>query len=456
MARLPKKRPRLKGVEVKPGSVRQARAEAGLSLAQVAGSELTRAAIHLVERGASRPSMPTLQLIATRTGKPLSYFLSERPGAIPKQTGLVDPRLTELEHLLVTGELSEAVDLANSVLKLPLDAPSEAQARSLLGQALVRLSRPDEAMEHLKRAKQLFEQLGDRWGYVDCLDCEAFGLYLLEDPRAVPTAEEALSECSRLEPQAPSLEVRILTHLGNMYVLRREWSKAIRSFDSAVEAAGALRDIGRLGAMYTSLSVAYQETGNLAKAASYAQRALAVHEMQRDRGNLARAQNNLGLVLMKQGDYARAAEHLESSLGNFTAVNLEHGRAHVLLSIGELHLNRGDLGQAEASFEAAAELSERLGERLTLALSHQFLGRVAAERGNDEETDAQFWLALELLSTEPASERLVECHAAYAQALEDRGDTRTANQHWKEALAASRPGLVKPISLDSELIARAN
>src|SRR5438132_7923727 len=95
-----RRRPRLKGVDIKPGTVRQARAEAGLSLAEVAAGELTRAAIHLIETGRSRPSMPTLQLIASRTGKSLAYFLAERPATLAAQhPASLDPPLTELERL---------------------------------------------------------------------------------------------------------------------------------------------------------------------------------------------------------------------------------------------------------------------------------------------------------------------------------------------------------------------
>src|SRR5439155_19787729 len=92
-------RPRLKGVEIRDGSVREARLESGLSLAQVAGREISRAAIHLIETGRSRPSMPTLELIARRTGKPLSFFLGDtRPQDSPTTTDL-QLRLAELERL---------------------------------------------------------------------------------------------------------------------------------------------------------------------------------------------------------------------------------------------------------------------------------------------------------------------------------------------------------------------
>jgi transcriptional regulator with XRE-family HTH domain len=65
---------------VDPERVREARLEAGLSLAQVAGDDVSRTFIHFVERGVSRPSRKILALIARRTGKPISYFLAQPPG----------------------------------------------------------------------------------------------------------------------------------------------------------------------------------------------------------------------------------------------------------------------------------------------------------------------------------------------------------------------------------------
>jgi transcriptional regulator with XRE-family HTH domain len=53
-----------------------AQARAGLSLADVAGHEFSRTFLHFVETGRSRPSQAVLSLIARRTGRPISYFLS--------------------------------------------------------------------------------------------------------------------------------------------------------------------------------------------------------------------------------------------------------------------------------------------------------------------------------------------------------------------------------------------
>ena len=73
-----------------PARVREARREAGLSLAQLAGSDVSRTFIHFVEQGRSRPSQPVLALIARRTGKPISYFLAQPAGDTEPTTNLVD------------------------------------------------------------------------------------------------------------------------------------------------------------------------------------------------------------------------------------------------------------------------------------------------------------------------------------------------------------------------------
>src|SRR5437867_13275868 len=76
-----RRRGRRRGVEIRPGSVKQARQESGLSLGQVARSDLSRTAIYFVETGKAKPSIETLRLIAERTNKPLEFFLGQGAAA---------------------------------------------------------------------------------------------------------------------------------------------------------------------------------------------------------------------------------------------------------------------------------------------------------------------------------------------------------------------------------------
>jgi transcriptional regulator with XRE-family HTH domain len=121
------------GIAVDPRRVREARLQAGLSLREVAGAEVSATFIHFVERGVSRPSQKVLGLIARRTGKPIGYFiphdsstpepgphLAEELGRVAKQArelgkikGLVTVEVEALKLIEVT--LRQAADVANSI-----------------------------------------------------------------------------------------------------------------------------------------------------------------------------------------------------------------------------------------------------------------------------------------------------------------------------------------------------
>ena len=77
------RRGRRKGVTVREGSVAEARREAGLSLADVARGKVSRTAIHLIEKGRALPSQETLEHIAARTHKPLTFFLRPSESVSP-------------------------------------------------------------------------------------------------------------------------------------------------------------------------------------------------------------------------------------------------------------------------------------------------------------------------------------------------------------------------------------
>lgn len=62
-----------------------ARQEAGLSQRQLCGDVITRNMLSQIEHGTARPSMATLQYLAGRLGKPVSYFLEEELEISPNQ-----------------------------------------------------------------------------------------------------------------------------------------------------------------------------------------------------------------------------------------------------------------------------------------------------------------------------------------------------------------------------------
>src|SRR3979411_1444446 len=196
------RRGRRRGVEIKPGTVKQARAEAGLSLAQVAGTELSRTAIYFVETGKAKPSIETLKLIASRTGRPLDFFLSNQTRTSSSSTAGTE----EIERLIVTGDPASALAKAERDLAAEQQRDIAARIKFLMATAHLRLGQPVLGRRLAASARSHFESAGDVLMTAECLGTEASAAYMLHDPAALALAEGALATYRALDPSAPVTE----------------------------------------------------------------------------------------------------------------------------------------------------------------------------------------------------------------------------------------------------------
>jgi tetratricopeptide (TPR) repeat protein len=402
-------------------------------MSQLGGSDVTRQAIFLVENGRARPSMHTLEIIASRTGRSLSYFVK---AAVDKPSGTLrasDAHLEELQALCLQQQFEPAITLGLQMLKHPMPPSVEAHVRQYVGQAFVRSSRPDEALDHLRRAQSLLGAEPDPWLAVECADWEACALYIKEDSRALSVAEHALKLCRATTPRLPGTEARILEHIATIHVKNHSYDRAITYYQDALRTAGAVRDLARLGRTYHGLGIAYQERGDLARAVEFTHKALALYALEHDTALLARGENELGLLLMKQGQMTRAEEAFRTALEHFDEAGTERAKSHVLLSLGELQLKTGRVQDGIDTVKRAIDLARRLDESLARSTGHQLLARLYERMGRRQLADKEFRAAMRLLGAQGLQERLAESNAAYAEVLEARGDTRGATRHWKQA-----------------------
>ncbi|HYU62266.1 MAG TPA: tetratricopeptide repeat protein [Verrucomicrobiae bacterium] len=436
-ARLKKRR--LPGVNLRPGAVKQARMESGLSLAQLGKGHVTAPAIYLIETGRTRPSLPTLEHIARRTGKPVEFFLAEATGAADE----TQASLITLEALVADGRHQEAVTLGLSLLERGSSAFRLGRIRYFLGQAYLGSSQPERAAELLADARAHFEAVNDGVMLAECIGAQATLANMTESKDAVALAEQALAVCRRLKPVPGPTEARILSILAAAHVANGDWDSAVAAYEEAIEVGGSAFDLRRVARMYSGLGSAYHDLGEAEAAARYAMRSVAVLEVLRDRVVLARSENSLAVVLMARGDLDGARKHLDRSLELCDQADLEFGRGHVLLSMCELAVREGDIDRAQELAQEALELAERLEEGAGIAESHVWLGRIADRRGQHDVVDRAFEDAIHGFEALGMRERVLQCHGAYAEILERRGELAKAYVHMKEALQASRPGLLK-------------
>lgn len=141
--------------------LRQARLEAGLSQRQLCGEEITRNMLSLIEHGAAKPSMKTLQYLSARLGKSVSFFLDETAVVSPNQEVMASAR-----RLFDNAEFSEAA----LVLEAYQEPDSVYDREKGLLQALCYLSLAERAIREDRPvyARELLEKIDFRTAY--CAD----------------------------------------------------------------------------------------------------------------------------------------------------------------------------------------------------------------------------------------------------------------------------------------------
>lgn len=416
-------RRRLSGVEVIPGSVRRARLDAGLSLAQVGGDDLTRQAIHLIETGKTRPSMRSLRVIAKRLGVPVSTFLLSSD---PERAVMHGEHANELDRLCHAHQYDRVVDIARELLAPGASQEVQAVAHFYLGQALRHLVRPDQAVVHLRLARQLFDRLGDPWLAAEALDWEASSLYLKEDTRSVAMAEEALRRYRSLEPRQPETEARMLEHLGTYLLRHQDYDRAQPYYEEALHVAGSVRDLSRLGRIYHGLSSCHWRLGDLRRATDLAYKAVALYAVENElrpvaaQTALPRVENDLAMLLIRQGLFDRAEELVVAALERLARAGVDRLRSHIMLTLGEVRLRQGRLLEALGTTEQAMDLASRHEEMMAVADGHQQLGEIYAQMGRPALRDQHFSQAMAILDSAGLRERQAECQAAYDRLLGEK------------------------------------
>jgi tetratricopeptide (TPR) repeat protein len=429
-------RGRRKGVSVREGAVEEARREARLTLAQVAGGKFTRTAIHLIEKGRTRPSMETLEQIARQTRKPIEFFLAQdaTSALTERQT-----QLRELERLSAVRELDKVIEMGDALLEQEWSAEDAAAIHFSLGQAYCRLVRPAQALQHLKPARHHFEQVGDEWMAVEALDWESSALGLLDDPDALPLANQALERCRQLNPKAAQIEARILGHIAAMYVTAHSWVTAIRYYEAAAAAAAGVKDLLQLAKMHHGLGRAYQCTLQPATARQHYDKAIMLYSIESDLSAVYRVELDLGDLLLQQGQLDSAEQHLLKALEGSHELNIDRrGRGFILANLGEVHLRRGDMTRAREYLEQALDLAEAIPERIVIANTQVLLGQLEERDGHLALADEHLGAAIRILEPMGMPDRLRDAHVAYAELLEARQDMSAAYQQWKRAAEIGR------------------
>ena len=402
--------------------VRTARRERGMSQAQLAGDELTKGFISQVESGLVRPSVRSLQIIATRLAKSLDYFLGDAPLAAEKRLAF---------HRLAAEAAAERHDwdVVRSEVSSGLEcAPGKRDRASLLrllAQAELATSAREAAFDRINEALSLIDATTDapEVARLQHLRGVAYG-QLSQYLASAEALEQARDTMERHEVNDPRLRARILVALGTVYRRLNRTAKAMQTYSSALDLASGSSELRVAAQGYMGVAVSLYDAGELDGAINSYRRALELFERVEDRSFELSVLHSIATIHFERGAIAEARELGQRSLALAKMSGDTRVEATAQVILARILLSDGE---AEASLELAKTAEKALTlDRVQHADALRVMGAANDALGAHAASDKAYRKSIDLLTEIDDRPDRSAIAAEYSKKLRARGDVDAA------------------------------
>jgi transcriptional regulator with XRE-family HTH domain len=408
--------------------LKKARLAAGLTQQQLAEGRYTKAYVSALENGLSRPSMAALNHFSARLGIPASQLINDEPRAWAR---------LEADMALACGRWDDAITGYEELLEAATRPEPRAELLSGLAEALVRRGKPREATAAAAEAAEFFHRAGRE-------SEAAMAEYWLS---AAQYEQENIAEAKALLQAIlarvrgglrvePDFQLRLLMALSSNEAREGNHASALAYLEEVRGLAGELDDRRRAAYLY-DLALSYRETGDYEAAVRSGIASLELYRRSEADRESAAMENDLALSYVAIGNCARADELAASARTRLERLADEWTLAHVLDTIAQIALARGDAEAALRHSMEALSLAERtsndkasVNALLTEAKARSTLGDTAGGL-------AAYKRAGELARTIGSATFVRRALREWADALAAAGEHERAFALMREALAAS-------------------
>ncbi len=158
-----------------------------------------------------------------------------------------------------------------------------------------------------------------------------------------------------------STEADALMNLGNVNEDWGRYAKAAEYHEKSLAISQKLRDLKGEGGSLNNLGNVYLRWGQYTKAIEYYEKSL---EIKIKMGNVDGEGNSLGglgLVYKELGQYTKAVEFYEKDLAICRKIGNVRGEGVTLTNLGEVYRSQGEYDKALAGFQKALEIYQKIG-----------------------------------------------------------------------------------------------
>jgi len=235
------------------------------------------------------------------------------------------------------------------------------------------------------------------------------------------------------DPEANvSTRLAALRWLGRAYLEQGNRAAALDVLEAAVASADIIGSPAAVAQALIVVGIAYQVGGDLDQAATIYAAARAKAELAGDGARIAMIDQNLGTVAIIRGDLRGALEAFRLSHLGYQTLGMRNHEAQVLNNIALAYMELGELADAEAAYNQAAQAFEEEGDharQLDLAVNKVQL-YIAGRRFDEALTQCEKLLSV---ATDDSAPWRGEVFRHIGVIARERGDFATACENLLKA-----------------------
>lgn len=415
--------------------LREARAAAGLSQAQLGAPYYTRAHVSAIELGKIRPAMKSLEHMAARLGKPASYFMEDR--RLEEQRGERAVAIARAHQLTAEGKAAEAIEILTPLLEQEQTRLERAGVLRALGRAYWEAGLGAKSATVLQEALGIYQSNANVELVARTRAQLGMALHLLMSyAEAAEHFSEALRAMARGELRDPVLKVHVLHNLGLTFYQRNEFSLALEHFERAEGEGADIGDPKWLASLFAAIGMSFHQLKDYDAALAYLGKSEALFESIRNRSRVAEIRFQRGRGLLAIGHRAKGMETLreaERLAGEADNPVLE---TRIAMIVGLAQVEGGEETAGIAGLRSAHLRAGLLRDRALRVATSIALAR-AIKRLDTTEAEQVLRAAIDMMQDRPGPE-LGETYAELSDVLSRRGLAEEALGYARRAFELSK------------------
>lgn len=367
--------------------LRDARRALGLTQDGLGRPDFTKGFISLLEHDRAKPSVASLERLAARLGRPVSYFLDGGEAVISAK--FLDVLRSRGRAELTSRRFDAALDTFVEMRRVAAgrrDTLLDLHATVGEGEALLGLDRIDEAHARLVEACARAHT-----AEAPVLECRAshrlasIELRQARYGRAVVLSRTAVELAERFAGAESSLRGEIYLQLGTALFRMGRLDEAAEAYRAARRIFEEATQPNRVGEALYGLGTVLAKDGDYDGALVNFERAQGLFEQYEDLRQLSHTRDEAGVLLMQLGRPADAVEHFTASLAVKQRIRDAAGECRTLTEFARCLDACGDAARAKELAERAAVRSREAALPDEEARAHALLGTLAAAAGDLKE-----------------------------------------------------------------------